>query len=107
MNGEITVAGGSIYDLLLVLSSNQVNGAFSVVQKWRMQCQQLLKNWMNRISLAKAKSNVAHHYDLPPSLYDLFLDDDWQYSCAYFSNIENDIDTAQLDKKGTWRLSFG
>lgn len=99
MNGEITVEGGSIYDLLLVLSSNQVNGAFSVVQKWHMQCQQLLKNWMNRISLAKAKSNVAHHYDLPPSLYDLFLDDDWQYSCAYFRNLENDISTAQLDKK--------
>lgn len=98
MNGDMTVKGGSIYDLLFVLSSNQA-GTFSVVQKWRMQCQQLFKHWMNRISLAKAKSNVARHYDLPPSLYGLFLDDDWQYSCAYFRNLDNDINTAQLDKK--------
>lgn len=99
MNGDITVEGGSIYDLLFVLGSNQNNGAFSVVQKWHMQGKQLLKNWISRISLSKAKSNVAHHYDLPPSLYGLFLDDDWQYSCAYFKKIDNDINVAQFDKK--------
>jgi cyclopropane-fatty-acyl-phospholipid synthase len=99
MNGDITVEGGSIYDLLFVLSCNQSNGAFSIVQKWHMQWRQLLKKWISRISLAKAKSNVAHHYDLPPSLYGLFLGDDWQYSCAYFKNLENDINTAQGDKK--------
>lgn len=99
MNGDITVEGGSIYDLLFVLSCNLSNGAFSTVQKWHMQGKQLLKSWISRISLSKAKSNVAHHYDLPPSLYGLFLDDDWQYSCAYFKNLTNDLNTAQLDKK--------
>ena len=34
--------------------------------------------------VGKAKKNVAHHYDLSGALYDLFLDRDRQYSCAYF-----------------------
>ena len=33
---------------------------------------------------ARARRNVAHHYDLDDRLYSLFLDADRQYSCAYF-----------------------
>ena len=43
--------------------------------------------------------NVAHHYDLSDQLYDLFLDRDRQYSCAYFLHPDDDIDTAQPNKK--------
>lgn len=99
MNREITVEGGTIYDLLFVLGSNQNKGPFSVVQKWHMKSQQFLKKWISRISLTQSKMNVAHHYDLPARLYSLFLDEDWQYSCAYFKKLTNDINTAQLDKK--------
>ena len=35
---------------------------------------------------AASKRNVAHHYDLSDRLYDLFLDADRQYSCAYFTD---------------------
>ena len=31
-----------------------------------------------------ARANVKAHYDLPPELYDLFLDAGRQYYCAYF-----------------------
>jgi cyclopropane-fatty-acyl-phospholipid synthase len=49
----------------------------------------------------KAKRNVAHHYDLSDRLYDLFLDRDKQYSCAYFTpdNTDRDLDRSQLEKK--------
>jgi cyclopropane-fatty-acyl-phospholipid synthase len=47
----------------------------------------------------RARRNVAHHYDLSAELYDQFLDSDRQYSCAYFPNGDEDIDTAQLLKK--------
>ena len=30
----------------------------------------------------RSRQNVAHHYDLSAELYDLFLDEDRQYSCA-------------------------
>ena len=47
----------------------------------------------------RAKANVAHHYDLNDRLYDLFLDVDRQYSCAYFTDPANGLDQAQSDKK--------
>jgi cyclopropane-fatty-acyl-phospholipid synthase len=48
---------------------------------------------------AKSKRNVAHHYDLGDRLYDLFLDADRQYSCAYFTDPANSLEQAQADKK--------
>ncbi len=53
----------------------------------------------NRNSLKRARKNVAHHYDLSDELYELFLDDDKQYSCAYFTDPNNSLEQAQLDKK--------
>ena len=52
-------------------------------------------------SVRQSRRNVAHHYDLNDRLYDLFLDRDRQYSCAYFTeqNVDRDIDRAQLEKK--------
>ncbi|MFZ1430315.1 MAG: cyclopropane-fatty-acyl-phospholipid synthase family protein [Geminicoccaceae bacterium] len=47
----------------------------------------------------RARRNVAHHYDLSAELYDLFLDADRQYSCAYFTEPGQDLETAQLRKK--------
>src|SRR3569832_2164819 len=51
-------------------------------------------NWERR-----SKRNVAHHYDLSSRLYDLFLDADRQYSCAYFDDPAKSLDQAQADKK--------
>jgi cyclopropane-fatty-acyl-phospholipid synthase len=47
----------------------------------------------------RSKKNVAHHYDLSATLYDLFLDPDRQYSCAYFTDPTNSLEQAQVDKK--------
>ena len=53
-----------------------------------------------RINMERAsKKNVAHHYDLSDRLYDLFLDADRQYSCAYFTDPANSLEQAQADKK--------
>ncbi len=48
---------------------------------------------------ARARRNAAHHYDLSGSLYDLFLDRDRQYSCAYFPTGEETLEQAQGLKK--------
>jgi cyclopropane-fatty-acyl-phospholipid synthase len=42
---------------------------------------------------------VAHHYDLDHRLYRLFLDKDFQYSCAYFEHSGQSLEEAQLAKK--------
>ena len=48
--------------------------------------------------IKKSKSNVAHHYDISEKLYDLFLDKNRQYSCAYFKNENETIEQAQENK---------
>ena len=48
---------------------------------------------------ARARRNVQRHYDLSGELYKLFLDDDMQYSCAYFERPDMTLDEAQLAKK--------
>ena len=48
--------------------------------------------------IKKSKSNVAHHYDISEKLYDLFLDKNRQYSCAYFKNENETIEQAQANK---------
>ena len=42
---------------------------------------------------------MAHHYDLDGRIYDLFLDRDRQYSCAYFPRGDETLDEAQAAKK--------
>jgi cyclopropane-fatty-acyl-phospholipid synthase len=46
-----------------------------------------------------SRRNVAHHYDLSNELYRRFLDDDMQYSCAYFASPSMTLDAAQAAKK--------
>lgn len=47
----------------------------------------------------EARSNVAHHYDLSNELYRRFLDEDMQYSCAYFARPDMTLEEAQVAKK--------
>lgn len=44
------------------------------------------------------KKNVHYHYDLSNQFYELFLDPEMVYSCAYFTDWNNDLATAQADK---------
>lgn len=44
------------------------------------------------------KDYIQFHYDLSNDFYALFLDERMVYSCAYFTDWDNSIDTAQHDK---------
>lgn len=64
---------------------------FGALWKWA-------KSWAiwNRIGVARA--NVAHHYDISPELYGLFLGETRQYTCAYFRRPDMSLDEAQAAK---------
>ena len=47
----------------------------------------------------KASSNVTHHYDLTRQFYELFLDEDRQYTMAYFIDPAHSLERAQIDKQ--------
>ncbi|MHC5306800.1 class I SAM-dependent methyltransferase [Bartonella sp. LJL80] len=57
------------------------------------------KRFAQMNTLNRSARNVRHHYDLSGELYDLFLDPDRQYSCAYFETPETSLNDAQLAKK--------
>ena len=44
------------------------------------------------------RENVHYHYDLSNRFYELFLDPEMVYTCAYFRDWDNDLATAQQDK---------
>ena len=57
------------------------------------------RRWTQWNPAQRARANVAHHYDLSAELYDLFLDADRQYSCAYFPTRRQTLEEAQRAKK--------
>ena len=51
-------------------------------------------NWKTR-----SRRNAEHTYNLTRRLYELFLDEDRQYTCAYYLDPGDSLEKAQLDKK--------
>ena len=99
MDGRLTVERGSFYDFLqLVLQDTQ--GYLDDAPLRAIRKMQSIVRGSTRVNdIVRAKRNVAHHYDLDARLYSLFLDSDWQYSCAYFERPDADLDEAQRAKK--------
>src|SRR6478672_11667197 len=98
MDGRLVIEGGTILDLLeMVQESNRWEDGAEAKALGRDLKRVLHK--LRRNSPARSRRNVAHHYDLGDELYELFLDDDKQYSCAYFTDPENSLEQAQADKK--------
>ncbi len=96
IDGTLRVEQGSIFDFLMLLASNLDAVGPGHWLNWGGHARRLLPA---RNPAGRARRNVAHHYDLSPSLYELFLDADWQYSCAYFLNPGDSLEAAQGQKK--------
>ena len=100
MDGRLTVEdGGDIADLLDLVFANIAATRIPRAWEWLRAIQFLGVRLSPRNSMRRAKSNVAHHYDLSEKLYETFLDEDLQYSCAYFTHPAQSLEAAQLAKK--------
>jgi cyclopropane-fatty-acyl-phospholipid synthase len=99
MDGRLTIEEGTIEDVVQVFARNYdrlerhplVRAGFALSRQTRR-----LKQYN---PVGKAQRNVAHHYDLSETLYRLFLDQDMQYSCAYFAGPDMSLEEAQRAKK--------
>jgi len=100
MDGGITPDGCTIYEVLdvLILNADRSETAHPAYAL-RSQLAVVLRSLAQFNPAPRARRNVAHHYDLNNQLYALFLDHDWQYSCAYFAEGSESLDQAQLAKK--------
>ena len=101
MDGRLVIEQGDVRDLIALFRRNsrwEKRGLLS-----RRTTRDRLKRMVTRVDrlnwARRSRRNVAHHYDLDERLYRLFLDDDLQYSCAYFTDPANSLEQAQADKK--------
>ncbi len=99
MAGTLTVEEGSLYDLIEILTASDAAQINALPQRLGQAAGRLVRRLHQYNPVPRAVRNVAHHYDLSDQLYELFLDRDRQYSCAYFHSPDDPLDTAQESKK--------
>ena len=99
MDGRLTVEQGTLFDFLTILVVNRREAHLGRSRGPAARGRKLLGRIRTHNPVGAARRKVSHHYDLKPELFDLFLDSDRQYSCAYFASDNDDIETAQRRKK--------
>ena len=100
MNGGLTIEQGSLADWLALCYENfERHAAGSRFVRARNWLGRALRPITQHNPIGLARRHVAHHYDLSDALFDLFLDKDRQYSCAYFASANFNLDQAQDAKK--------
>jgi cyclopropane-fatty-acyl-phospholipid synthase len=99
MEGGVAFEAGTIRDLITLLLVNhqalQKTPWMEALRRLRA-ASRVLAPFNNPL---RSRQNVHSHYDLDGRLYSLFLDEDRQYSCAYFEPGVTDLDQAQTAKK--------
>ncbi len=97
-NGSLVIENGTLTEFLDLALKNigrgETNSYNAAINKLRGSYRFLTNFNLKK----KSKSNVAHHYDISEKLYDLFLDSNRQYSCAYFKNDTDSLEQAQNNK---------
>jgi len=95
MDGGLVLEEGQIAQFIDLIGANAKNKkpGRGGLRRW---LKLRLREANDRVASVK---NVAHHYDLSYELYRRFLDEDMQYSCAYFERPDMTLEEAQLAKK--------
>jgi cyclopropane-fatty-acyl-phospholipid synthase len=102
MDGRLVIEQGDIRDLVLLIRENapwEKEGALAPKGPIRKGIARVVGkldqiNWKSR-----SRRNAEFTYNLTRRLYELFLDEDRQYTCAYYTDTSNSLERAQLDKK--------
>ncbi len=94
MLGNIEVEGDLQALLKLGNSEAYRSQHFSAIEKAKL----IREFFLSRGTVANAKKNVSRHYDISNDFYKLWLDKTLTYSCAYFQNESDALETAQLAK---------
>jgi cyclopropane-fatty-acyl-phospholipid synthase len=102
MDGRLVLEEGDIRELVLLIRENapwEKQGKLNPKGPLRKGLSHVAArldqiNWKSR-----SRRNAEHTYNLTRRLYELFLDEDRQYTCAYYRDLDNSLEKAQLDKK--------
>lgn len=99
MDGRLTIEKGDLRGLIDLYTRNDSDSITHPLGRIANRLSIALRRLHQYNPVHRAQANVAHHYDLSGALYDLFLDTDRQYSCAYFRDPAETLEAAQANKK--------
>ncbi len=114
-HGKIDFEGGTLIDIGAVLSDKNTRKRLKKISKLKLLKTLLPFVTMPGTDMSATRSfdgdetggnrkkrnerdNIGFHYDVSNAFYELFLDDDMVYTCAYFSDWSHDLSKAQYDK---------
>jgi cyclopropane-fatty-acyl-phospholipid synthase len=97
-DGDIIIENGTLTDFLDLTLMNIGRSEVNFVSKLLNKMSGSYRYLTNFNFIKKSKMNVHHHYDLSDELYNLFLDPKRQYSCGYFKDENDTLETAQNNK---------
>ncbi|REK51231.1 MAG: class I SAM-dependent methyltransferase [Proteobacteria bacterium] len=97
-DGTLQIENADITEFLDIALMNIGRNEFNYISYLMNRLRGSYRYLTNFNFIKKSKMNVSHHYDISDDLYDLFLDPKRQYSCAYFKNENDDLETAQNNK---------
>ena len=97
-NGSAVIENGTLTEFLDIALKNVGRNETNTPSEFLNKLRGTYRFLTNFNLVKKSKLNVAHHYDISEDLYELFLDSKKQYSCAYFKNENDDLETAQTNK---------
>ncbi|ABQ29065.1 SAM-dependent methyltransferase [Acidiphilium cryptum] len=100
MDGTLKPVECTVYDVLRVFMSNtELYDRGTFIMRIRRIFRRIYRTFSQANSKIRSMRNVKHHYDIGNDVYQIFLDSDLQYSCAYYPNGDETIDIAQIAKK--------
>ena len=98
MDGRLTVEAGTLYDFIDIAMRN-TNALLGVKTQKLLDVLNYTLRWLHQHNpVGAAQQHVAHHYDLSRKLFEQFLDESMQYSCAYFPHPDATLAEAQQAK---------
>ncbi len=97
-DGSLIIENGTLTEFLEIAFRNIGRGYINIYWKILKKIKGNYRYLTNFNKIVKSKKNVSHHYDISEKLYDLFLDENRQYSCAYFKNENETLEEAQNNK---------
>jgi cyclopropane-fatty-acyl-phospholipid synthase len=97
-DGRLVVDQGSVYDFLELVLRHGDEAPPSASAGLLDRLRNVIRTLSGGNDPRRSRRNVQHHYDLDDRMYALFLDPEWQYSCAYFEHAGQSLADAQVAK---------
>jgi cyclopropane-fatty-acyl-phospholipid synthase len=102
MDGAVSIDDDDIMGLVELVRRNnpwENGGEIGDPKPFKRLLGQIARPFRQMNTLANSRVNVAHHYDISNDFYQMWLDADMQYSCAYWTDGVHSLEEAQSAKK--------